>query len=306
MNKSQILKLAKGLKNFTLDEISMMAEIEEVEIIDMLKELETEGLILSSGNEYQFIPRQSQTSRGLQLIEKPAFRQGQRTLFTDAAITFLSECNLSPSTIKGYRSQIFTNLIPYFGKKYIDKITTQDIRDFIELKQRNLSPKSISNAVTLLGTMMKKFYEDGLLAQNPYFGVKNSKVTNSRARRDLSAAEIEILFEKSKKYPQLHLMIKLRLKTGLKKSEILALQDGDIQNGKIIINKTFYEGRILPHKNPREVELPFTFKISELKNPNLAPVTFDNRLRMQFAEIVRAMGIFGFRFDDLHKEWIYD
>ena len=94
-------------------------------------------------------------------------------------------------------------------------------------------------------------------------------------------------------------MIKLCLKTGMKKSEILALQDEDISNGKIVINKVFYEGHILQHKNTWEAELSFSFKISQLRNPRLAMVTFDNRLRQQFKEIAESLNLYGFRFDDL-------
>lgn len=297
--KSKIIKLAKGLQIFSLDEISMMVEVDEQQVADVIAELEKENVLVRSKDQYQVINRHNYSRKDIRLIERPNLNPGNRILFKDAAIKFLAECNLSPSTVKGYKSQIFTNLIPYFGKKFLNEITTKDIQEFIEEKQRKLSPKTISNAVTLLGSMLKKFYEQGYIKQNPYYGIKNSKVAGQRDKRALSAQEIKLLLQKAEKYPQLHLMIKLCLKTGIKKSEILALQDEDISNGKIVINKVFYEGHVLQHKNPWEAELAFSFKISQLRNPRLAMVTFDNRLRQQFKEIAEGINLYGFRFDDL-------
>lgn len=297
--KSKIIKLAKGLQQFTLAEIAMMTEIDKQQTIDIITELEKESRLIKVKEQYQFINQQSLTNTGIQLIEKPNLKPGIKILFKDAAIKFLAECNLSPSTVKGYKSQIFTNLIPYFGKKFLNEITTKDIKEFIEEKQRKLSPKTISNAVTLLGSILKKFYEQGYIKQNPYYGIKNSKVAGQRDKRALSAQEIKSLLEKAEKYSQLHFMIKLCLKTGMKKSEILVLGEDDIQKDKIIINKTFYEGHILAHKNPWEVELPFNFKISQIRNQRLSTITFDNRLRQQFKEITESINIYGLRFDDL-------
>jgi integrase len=156
--------------------------------------------------------------------------------------------------------------------------------------------------------MLKQFYEYGMIKQNPYCGIKNSKVINRRQKRILTPSEIENLLQKAKRYPQLHLMIRLCIKTGMKKSEILALHEEDIKNEKIHITKTFYEGEMLPAKTPRELDLPFDFKVAELKNPHLSTITFDNRLRQQFAEITHSIGIYGFRFDDLiqSKEHHYE
>lgn len=52
--------------------------------------------------------------------------------------------------------------------------------------------------------------------------------------------------------------------------------------------------QILQHKNPWAVELPFNFKVSQLINPRLAMVTFDNRLRQQFKEIAESLNLYGF------------
>lgn len=297
--KSKIVKLARGLQKFSIAEISIMAEIYEQQVVDIISKLEKENVLVKSKDQYQFINRHNYSRKGIQLVERPNLKSGSKILFKDAAISFLADCKLSPSTIKGYKSQIFTNLIPYFDKKLLDKITNQDIQEFIEEKQQRLSPKTISNAVTLLGSILKKFYDQSYIKHNPYHGIKNSKVARRRDKRALSVQEIKLLLEKAEKYPQLHLMIKLCLKTGIKKSEILALREGDIQKDIIVINKTFYEGHILQHKNEWDAELPFSFKISQIRNPRLSMITFDNRLMQQFKEIAEGINLYGFRFDDL-------
>ena len=67
------------------------------------------------------------------------------------------------------------NLIPCFGDTEICEITYEMIVDFMRKMKEKYKPKTASNAVTLLGSILKYAFEQGYIKHNPYYGIKNSK-----------------------------------------------------------------------------------------------------------------------------------
>ena len=49
------------------------------------------------------------------------------------------------------------------------------IVDFMQRMKERYKPKTASNAVTLLGSILKSAFQEGYIKTNPYYGVKNSK-----------------------------------------------------------------------------------------------------------------------------------
>ena len=108
------------------------------------------------------------------LYPKPAFRKNGRLLFSDLAQYYLTNRKLTKDTLKGYKSQLKYNILPYFGEIQINKITYEMIVDFMKKMKEKYKPKTASNGVTLLGSILKYAFKQGLLKHNPYYGVKNS------------------------------------------------------------------------------------------------------------------------------------
>lgn len=164
-----IEKLAKHLKEFTLDEIEMIAECD---CKTELEQLMNEGKIVFEQGVYKYV--EISKEKTFELYPKPTFRKKKSLLFSDLAQNYLTNKKLTKDTLKGYKSQLKYNILPYFGEIQISKITYEMIVDFMHKMKEKYKPKTASNGVTLLGSILKYAFEQGLIKHNPYYGVKNS------------------------------------------------------------------------------------------------------------------------------------
>ena len=163
-----IEKLAKHLKEFTLDEIEMIVEC------DCKPELEylfNEGKIAFEQGLYKYVEKVEKTFR---LFKKPELKD-EKILFKDMATHYITSRSLSKNTLKGYKSLLKYNLLLYFGERYLNEISYEMIVDFMQRMKERYRPKTASNAVTLLGSILKSAFLEGYIKTNPYYGVKNSK-----------------------------------------------------------------------------------------------------------------------------------
>lgn len=164
-------KLARRLKQFTLDEITMYIENPDFEKLIEAGKLKFDGKIYT----YIDLP-----NLNFELIEKPELNSGSRVLFKDAVKGFLADRKLTKNTLKGYKYQLKFNIHPYFGEKYLDEITLVMIKDFMYSLSLKYRPKTVSNGVTLTGSILKWAFENGLIEHNPYLGIKNPRVRSEK------------------------------------------------------------------------------------------------------------------------------
>ncbi len=164
-----IEKLAKHFKEFTLDEMEMIAEYD---CKTELEQLLNEGKVVFEQSLYKYVAMAKE--RSFELYPKPKLNLNKNLLFKDISIDYLSNRKLTKDTLKGYKSQLKYNILPYFGELQINKITYEMIVDFVKQMKEKHNPKTASNGVTLLGSILKYAFEQGLIKHNPYYGVKNS------------------------------------------------------------------------------------------------------------------------------------
>lgn len=165
-----IEKLARHLKEFTLDEIEMIAEYD---CKTELERLLNEGKLAFEQGLYKY--KEPEQLKTFAIFEKPIYKGGERILFKNMAIIYLNNRRLTKDTLKGYRSQLKYNIIPFFEGLYADEITYEMILKFVEFMKKKFKPKTASNGVTLLGSILKYAFIEGYIKNNPYFGVRNSK-----------------------------------------------------------------------------------------------------------------------------------
>ena len=163
-----IEKLARHLKEFTTDEIEMIAECD---CKTELEHLLNEGKIAFEQGLYKYVEK---VEKSFSLFEKPELKD-EKILFKDMAEYYITSRSLSKNTLKGYKSLLKYNLLANFGEKYLDEISYEMIVDFMQRMKERYRPKTVSNAVTLLGSILKSAFLEGYLKTNPYYGVKNSK-----------------------------------------------------------------------------------------------------------------------------------
>lgn len=164
-----ILKLAKNLKEFTLYEIEMLAECDvENEVKAMLKD----GLIEFKNGFYKY--KEPEKVSNFELVEPPRLKAGERILFKDVVNGYLTSRTLTKDTLTRYKSILKFNIIPQFGEMVLDEITHSMIKDFMKNLHKKYKPKTVSNCITLTGSILKWAFEEGLIEYNPYLGVKNT------------------------------------------------------------------------------------------------------------------------------------
>lgn len=165
-----IEKLAKHLKEFTLDEINMIAECDCK--IELERLLNSNKIVFEQGL-YKYVS--TSDFKTFELIKRPNLNLKENLNFKYIAQDYIENKGLTKNTIKGYKSLLKYNLLPYFGDMKICKITYESIVDFMQKMKEKYKPKTASNAVTLLGSILKYAFELGYIKHNPYYGIKNSK-----------------------------------------------------------------------------------------------------------------------------------
>ncbi len=165
-----IEKLARHLKEFTLDEIEMIAECNcKTELERLLNE---DKLVFEQGlYKYQdekpkqeFIICTKQTTN-------------YRIITIDGAINYFLENyvknNCKYNTYRRYRGILKLHISSFFRNKNLNDITCVDIQEFYYFcKDRNLPPKVLKNTLALLNQMIKYFQNLGIIDRTCNFQVR--------------------------------------------------------------------------------------------------------------------------------------
>lgn len=186
------------------------------------------------------------------------------------------------STLRGYGSAIEYHLKPFFGDKPINELRTSDIREWI--CAQHVSHKRINNILIPLRGMLKQAHQDELIEKNPIAPIPNLQVIQDEPR-PFTDKEIQTIL--STATGQIKNLFQFAFFTGLRTSEIIALEwsDIDFNKGVIRVNKASVrkvtkgtktssgkrEVKILPmaYKALKEQELHTYKKQSQIfSNPN--------------------------------------
>lgn len=146
-----IEKLARHLKEFTLDEIEMIAECDcKTELEQLLNE---NKLIFEQGlYKYQVITIDTAIEYFLKNYVK-------------------NNCKLN--TYRKYHRMLKYYIAPFYKNKNLNDISCNDIQKFYYIcKGRNLPPKVLKNTLALLNQMIKYFQNLGIIDRACNFQVR--------------------------------------------------------------------------------------------------------------------------------------
>lgn len=164
-----ILKLAKHLKEFTLDEISMIAECD---VKFDLQTLLQEGKLIFDGEKYKYIEK---NKAEFGVFVKPVTTNNS-LIFDKAVDIFLNnyaKINCTPETYRTYVSIFKINVLPFFKERELNRIKNEDIIAFYKnCEQRNLGNRRLKNTLALLNQLIKYFQNQGLIDKKCVFQVK--------------------------------------------------------------------------------------------------------------------------------------
>lgn len=150
---------------------------------------------------------------------------------------------LKPRTIDSYEAQIKNRIKPYIGTVQLAALTNTQVQRFYNLLQQGddhhkpLSPKSIQNIHGILHKAMEQAIFVHLVRDNPCDHIKLPKVKKAQLK-PLMDEDIARFLE-AIKGDRFELLFMLDLFSGLRQSEILALQwdDIDFDNGLICVRR---------------------------------------------------------------------
>lgn len=171
---SSIEKLAKHLKEFTLDEINMIAECDcKIELENLLNSTK---IVFEQGL-YKYKEKEVLLDYEIFTIPKKI----KKSILTKTAInSFMKnyvQKNCKQGTVKNYNSIFKMHILPAFGDKKLNDISIEDIKSFyVECKNRNLCAKRIKNTLALLNQLLKYYQNKGIIAKKCVFQVK--RLTN--------------------------------------------------------------------------------------------------------------------------------
>lgn len=160
---------------------------------------------------------------------------------------------LSPSTLRGYKSVILGNLIPYFGKYLVKDVTPAMIKDW--LASFDTTSKTVRNNLSILRALFIEAINHELIEKNPMERIDSTKVAKKMGKKSdympnpFTEEEKEIIINTAK--GQFKNLLQFCFWAGLRTSELIALkwEDVNFKNKVINIKRGKVEGEENSTKN---------------------------------------------------------
>ena len=236
-----------------------------------------------------------------------------------------AETHVRPRSLEGYRGNLDRHIIPALGNISLQKLTALDIQSFeSDCQRQGLSAQTVLHCHRVIFQALRWGVRMGILARNVAEAVEPPKPQRFQART-LDWDGVQALLEAAKDSKYYSLLL-VALLTGLRRSEILALEwrDLDMETGVLSVNRSLVqlhtgELSVATPKNgrPRTVNLPAValdcfrrmldnrklespvgpedLVFSHLDGSALRPDT----VTRAFSRLVNKIGLKGIRFHDL-------
>jgi integrase len=205
----------------------------------------------------------------------------------------------------------------HFGEKRLSQITYLDLETYRNKRKatpangnKPRSDASVNREMALIGHMLSKSVEWGLLETSPFKkGKRLMFKENNHRLRFLTEAEIEALLTASDDLkahsPYLHPLVETALLTGMRRGELLSLKWEQIRNGFIYLEAGMVKsgkGRQIPI-NDRLAEVFREVRRGNQLKSEFVFCDFQGRrfyaVKRSFTSACRRAGIEDFRFHDL-------
>ena len=165
-----IEKLVRHLKEFTLDEIEMIAEYD---CKTELERLLNEGKLVFEQGMYKYIEKESALEYGIFATQE---NYNSQLKFKDAVISFIenyAKKHCKQRTYETYESIFRVNIIPYFRNMPIQNINSGTIIRFYKCcRRRCLGERRLKNTMALLNQLIKYYQNLGVIEKTCNFQVK--------------------------------------------------------------------------------------------------------------------------------------
>lgn len=199
----RILKVAKRLKTFTLEDIVMFCDIDADTAEKFIQDSDN---IKPIGNKFEYVET-IETEDKFKIIDKNIPSKNSDITVIVACEEFLriKYKTLKSMSYQTYKTFIYAQIIPYFKTFCMKDLTIKDIQDFKKYMQENrVSERRIKNILCLLNQIIKYFQNEGYIGKTCVFEIKRCADIPKRQIQILSPEQLAQLFKiLKKKYPYL-------------------------------------------------------------------------------------------------------
>jgi integrase len=146
---------------------------------------------------------------------------------------------VSPRTLERYKDIMRLYILPELGDKPVQRIRVGEVDDlYIQLEKR-LSARTVHHVHIVLGSCMKAAVRKGILPKSPVEQADPPSPKESQAGQALDQTQLTELLQGFRETP-MFLYVAVAAGTGMRRSEILALEWGDLDfsTGKLSISKS--------------------------------------------------------------------
>lgn len=178
--------------------------------------------------------------------------------FADEFIETYASVNNKPSEVLSKKGILNRYLLSCFGTNCLDEIKLRDVERFkARLLKRNLSPKTVNNALAVLGKMLRYAVDIELLETIPRINLLRVPKPQFDFLSFEEAEQLLIAAEHNSEWLE---MIRFALRTGLRYGELCELRwfDIDLKNGRVNVRRSYYLGHVTTPKGGREREIPLS------------------------------------------------
>ena len=238
----KILKVAKRLKTFTLEDIIMFCEIDAETARKFLKESEN---IKQCGDKFEYVET-VKTEDKFKIIDKNIQCKDFDITVIEACNSFLNICqdrNIKLNTVKAYKTFINAHIIPHFKNFKLKNIKIADVENFKKtMKNIPISERRIKNILTLLNQIIKYFQSEGYIDKTCVFEVKRIANIPKRQIQILTPEQLTQLFKiLKKKYTYLLPIVQKLITLKQPLNIILTGSEQQKKSQKRKIRKDFYK-----------------------------------------------------------------
>ena len=173
--------------------------------------------------------------------------------------SYLENRNVKPSTVYSYGSMLNRYLLPSFGQRRLEEITTVELTQFFTKLRKKLAPKYALNLYALLRIMFEVATEYDLIELSPLRRKLHRPQGESEVKPALTPLQLRHIIENiADKHRPLFLLAAI---TGLRLGEVLALRWGsiDLVKQRLSITHSLWRNQLVKPKTEasiRTIHLP--------------------------------------------------
>ena len=184
------------------------------------------------------------------LYNDGAFKKDASTSFSAYTQDFFSESSryykwkvankerISLETMLAYNKFLRNQLLPFFADYKITNIKRSDVKEWVIWANDKWSPKTVNSAQTVLNLIFKQAIDEELIESNPCYNL-SFRTIQKKHRELLTIEEVRDLYNNGKWWYDNQLIFLLDIITGMRISEVVALQSDDVFENYVNVRHSY-------------------------------------------------------------------